>query len=99
MARRLYVYYRVAATALPAALQAVLAMQASLVQAHPGLCAELLRRPGLREGDVTLMEAYTGPASALADTLLLALAQAAARSGLPNARHAEWFDELTPHCP
>ena len=97
MARRLYVYYRVPSAALAGCVQAALALQAGWVQACPGLCAELLRRPGLRDGEVTLMEAYSGPAQALAETLPDALAQAAALAGLPGARHAEWFDELEPH--
>ncbi len=99
MARRLYVYYRVPAAALAGCVQAVLALQAGQVQAKPGLCAELLRRPDLRAGEVTLMEAYHGPARALTDELPEALAQAAARAGLPSARHAEWFDELEPSPP
>jgi len=89
LARRLYVYYRVPAPALAATVTQVLLMQATLRQAHPGLCTALLRRPELRDGEVTLMETYAGlHAAALQATLALAAA------ALPQPRHAEWFDEL-----
>ena len=92
MARRLFVYYRVLAAALPAVLVEVRALQAGLMAAHPGLQAGLLRCPDLRDGEVTLMEAYAGgdvPA------WVAALASAvAARPSLPAPRHAETFDEL-----
>ena len=89
MARRLYVYYRVAEAALPATLAAVRQVQATLVSAHPGLQAELLRRPELRDGDVTLMETYAGP---LTPALEAAITQAT--SALPQPRHSEHFDLL-----
>ena len=92
MARRLYVYYRVVAAALPAVLAEVRALQAGLMAAHPGLSAELLRRPELSGAEITLMEAYAG-----ADMQALAAALAAAvaaRPALPAPRHAETFDEL-----
>lgn len=89
MGRRLYVYYRVPETAVPATLAAARQVQAELVAAHPGLQAELLRRPGLRDGDVTLMEAYAGPLGA---ALEAAIHQAT--SALPQPRHSEQFDTL-----
>jgi Domain of unknown function (DUF4936) len=89
MARRLYVYYRVAEAQLPATVLAVRQVQAALVAAHPGLQAELLRRPELRDGEVTLMETYAGP---LTDTLHAAITQAT--SALPQPRHSEQFDTL-----
>ncbi|MDH4390819.1 MAG: DUF4936 family protein [Aquabacterium sp.] len=89
MARRLYVYYRVAEAQLPATVEAVRHVQTGLVAAHPGLHAELLRRPELRDGDVTLMETYAG--------LLTPMVEAAitqATSALPQPRHSEQFDVL-----
>ncbi len=89
MARRLYVYYRVAEAQLAAVVAAVRQVQAGLVVSHPGLQAELLRRPELRDGDVTLMETYAGP---LTDTVLASITQAT--SALPQPRHSEYFDTL-----
>ena len=92
MTRRLYVYYRVAEAALPALLPQLRALQAGLMADHPGLRAELLRRPDLRDGEVTLMEAYAGGDLS---TWLTALDRAlAARPDLPAPRHAELFDAL-----
>ena len=87
MDRRLYVYYRVPQAALAATLLAVRAMQAALVAAHPGLRAELMRRPEAREGDITLMEAYAGTVSPALDAALAACSRA-----LPQPRHNEYFD-------
>jgi hypothetical protein len=89
MARRLYVYYRVPQAQLDATVAAVRQVHAALVAAHPGLQAELLRRPELREGEVTLMETYAGP---LTDVVLAAITQAT--SALPQPRHSEHFDTL-----
>jgi hypothetical protein len=89
MAQRLYVYYRVAEAALPTTLAAVRQVQAALQAAHPGLQAELLRRPELREGEVTLMEAYAGP---LSPALEAAITEAT--SALPQPRHSERFHTL-----
>jgi hypothetical protein len=91
MSRRLYVYYRVPEAALAACVAAAQAMQAALVAVHPGLQAELLRRPEGRDAEVTLMETYAG---GLTPALLAALDQAA--SALPQPRHAEWFDTFEP---
>ena len=89
MARRLYVYYRVPLAQLAATVAAVRQVQTSLVAAHPGLQAELLRRPELRDGDVTLMETYAGP---LDEPVFAAITQAT--STLPQPRHSEHFDTL-----
>jgi len=89
MARRLYVYYRVTEAALPAAVAAAHRVQAALVAAHPGLQAELLRRPELRDGEVTLMEVYAGRLPPDAEALI-----AQATSALPQPRHSERFDTL-----
>lgn len=89
MAARLYVYYRVAQPALAPTVATVRQLQAALVAAHPGLRAELLRRPELREGEVTLMETYAGTLPPGFGELL-----ARAASGLPQPRHAECFEPL-----
>ena len=89
MARRLYVYYRVPQSQLAATVAAVRQVQTALLVAHPGLQAELLRRPELRDGEVTLMEIYAGP---LTDAVLAAITQAT--SALPQPRHSEHFDTL-----
>jgi len=87
--RRLFVYYRVAEPALAATVAAVRAMQAALAEAHTGLHADLLRRPELQDGAVTLMETYSG---ALPPGLATSLA--AATVDLPQPRHLEWFEPL-----
>jgi len=89
MQRRLYVYYRVSEAALAATVAAVRQVQATLVAAHPGLHAELLRRPELRGGDVTLMETYGG---GVTPALQAAIDRAA--SALPQPRHSELFEQL-----
>jgi hypothetical protein len=86
---RLYVYYRVPEAAFAATVAAVRAMQFTLMQQHPGLLAELLRRPELRDGEVTVMETYAGNLSA---AVLDAIDQAA--SALPQPRHTEVFEPL-----
>ena len=92
MPRRLYVYYRVAEAALPALRAELASLQNSLMATHPGLQAQMLRRPDLRDGEVTVMETYVGGDATAWPT---ALAQAvAAHPALPGQRHAEWFDEL-----
>lgn len=89
MARRLYVYYRVPQAQLAATVVAVRQVQTALLFAHPGLQAELLRRPELRDDEVTLMETYAGP---LTGAVLAAITQAT--SALPQPRHSEHFDTL-----
>ena len=87
--RRFYVYYRVPEADLAATVTAVRAVQAALLQQHPGLQAELLRRPELRDGEVTLMETYVGGLTAT----VLAAIDSATRA-LPQPRHAEHFEPL-----
>lgn len=89
MARRLFVYYRVPEPALAGTVAAVRQMQAALVGRHPGVQADLLRRPEVRAGEVTLMETYAGT---LTPAALADLDQAA--QALPQPRHAEWFEPL-----
>ena len=89
MGRRLYVYYRVPQARLATTVAAVRQVQTALAGAHPALQAELLRRPELRDGEVTLMETYAGP---LTDAVLAAITHAT--SALPQPRHSEHFDTL-----
>ena len=89
MSLQLYVYYRVAGPALADTVARVRELQARLVGVHPGLRTGLLRRPELRDGEVTLMETYTG---AVPPDLATTLAVAAAT--LPQPRHLEWFEPL-----
>ena len=91
MAVRLYVYYKVAEPALAAAVAAVRQVQAALVARHPGLQADLLRRPEVQDGQVTLMETYAG---ALTPAVEAAIAEAT--STLPRPRHLERFMPLPP---
>jgi hypothetical protein len=88
--RRHYVYYRVDEAEVAAVIEAVKGWQRALCERHPGLHAELLRRPDLREGQVTLMEAY-GPL----DDALAGRIETEARVLLPGLqRHVEAFDLL-----
>ena len=91
MDRRLYVYYRVPEPTLAATVAAVRAVQAALTAAHPGLRAKLLRRPGVRDGEVTLMETYDATVG-ISPALQAAITQASA--SLPQPRHNENFDPL-----
>lgn len=97
--RRLYVYYRVPLVHLHDLLARVRQTQARLSADHPGLQADLLRRPELRDGDVTLMETYAIDAATAADGLDQPLIDhiertlGTALADLPcGARHAEVFD-------
>lgn len=89
MNHRLYVYYRVPEADLVATLKAVRAMQAQLVADHVALRTEVLRRPDLRDGEVTLMETYAG---GVTPALLASINEAAA--ALPQPRHNEFFYRL-----
>lgn len=91
MAVRLYVYYKLPEAALAATVDAVHRVQDALRAAHPGLQAELLRRPDLQAGQVTLMETYAG---ALSPAVEAAIAEAT--SALPQPRHSERFIPLEP---
>ena len=101
MDRRLCVYYRVPEPLLAATVAAVRALQAALTAAHPGLRAELLRRPESRDGEVTLMEIYAATdattdatTDGVTPALQAAITQAAATLLLPQPRHHESFDPL-----
>lgn len=56
--RQLFVYYRVNASNVDAAIAAAGRVQSALRQRHPGLQAALMRRPDAVNGQVTLMETY-----------------------------------------
>ena len=96
MAERLYVYYRVDQADFVAVRAAALDVQATLRRDHPGLQAELLRRPDLRDGQATLMETYAqadGVDAALAQVIEAAAAKSLAR-WLQGPRHCERFEPL-----
>lgn len=89
---RLYVYYKLPPADLGAAVAAARGLQARLCAEHPGLRAELLRRPESPAGQVTVMEAYAADdAAALGTGFQARLAEAAAQAGLPQPRHTELF--------
>jgi hypothetical protein len=93
---RLYVYYRIDAAMLDAVRDAVLAMQAALRLAHPGLETALLRRPEAADGELTLMETYAA-AGGIDGTLqarIEAAAGAALEGRLRGPRHVERFEPL-----
>jgi len=94
-ARELYVYYRVAQTHWRGAVDAVSAWQRELRRARPGLITRVLRRPGVHEDAVTLMETYAFD-GAIDDALQAALVRGAPalRPWLVGERHAEPFDAL-----
>jgi hypothetical protein len=91
MGVRLYVYYKVAEPALTAAVAAVRQVQAALLARHPGLQADLLRRPEVHNGQVTLMETYAGVLTPAVEAAI-----AAAGTALPQPRHTERFIPLEP---
>jgi hypothetical protein len=87
---RHYVYYRVAAADVAAAVAAVIAAQAVLRARHRGLWTECLRRSGEREGHVTLMEVY-GFADGHDAASIEAEAAAASGRWRQGERHIEAF--------
>ncbi len=92
-ALRHYVYYRVDAGDADAAVAAAQAVQARLRAEHPGLQAELLKRPGLRDGQVTLMETYAFAPQQ--DAAAVESQAAAATAGWRRGpRHVEVFERL-----
>jgi hypothetical protein len=95
MGAEIYIYYRARPEHGPALVDAVCAMQQGLRSAWPGLGARLLRRPELREGHVTWMEAYALPLGADPGAVARAIEQAALSLGSWQAspRHVEHFVE------
>ncbi len=94
MSRRHYVYYRVAQADLAVAVAAVGAVQAALKARHAGLGAELLRRPGARDGAVTLMEVWIFDAGHDAQAIETEAA-AASQRWCRDGRHLEVFEPLS----
>ena len=94
--RRLFIYYRVDAARAQDALVEVGRMQAALCAHHAGLLAELLRRPGNTDSEVTVMETYTLDAPYGIDERLQAEIEGAAAQALAGwlcgARHVEVFE-------
>jgi hypothetical protein len=94
--RRLFIYYRVDVARAQGALAAVGRMQAALCARHAGLRAELLRRPGSTDSEVTVMETYTLDApSGIGERLQAEIEAAAAQAlagWLSGARHVEVFE-------
>jgi Domain of unknown function (DUF4936) len=92
-ARRLFVYYSVAEASLGPALANAGRLQAQLKREWPDLVAELLRRPGSKDGQVTLMETYQRPGGlSLADEARIAAL--ADELGAGRERHVEAFEPL-----
>ena len=95
-AQRLYVYYRIAEADLAAVLGAVHDLQQTLLDAHPGLQTELLRRPGLQDGQITLLEIYAH-AQVMHEPLAQWIERRAAAMLAPwlqGPRHVERFEWL-----
>jgi hypothetical protein len=94
--RALFVYYRVEPARLAATVDAVRAMQQRLRHHHPGLQADVWRRPPAAGQPVTLMETYAA-AGGIDDVLAAAIAQAALAlpAGRLGERHVEVFEPAT----
>jgi hypothetical protein len=91
--QELFVYYRAAPQDAAALEAAVRRMHANLTCEHRGLSARLLRRPEVRDGFVTWMEAYAWPAdddpAKVKDAVSAAAAPLAA--WIVGLRHVEHF--------
>lgn len=90
----LYIYYRVAEADLAAACAAVRVMQQQLGTQYLGLQTDLLQRPQVVAGVVTLMEIYSALPAACEPAVLQADIKAAASSMfvyLQSPRHVEMF--------
>lgn len=97
MSRELFIYWRTPAADRPAAQAAVLAMQARLCQAHPGLQARLYVRQDDEPAGSTLMETYShgdGIGPGLQQTICQA-ADAQLRLWCRGARHVEVFQPVS----
>lgn len=93
MKLRHYVYYRVGAADVDAAVAAVVAVQRALAAVHQGLSAECLRRPGAAADEVTLMEVYAFQAGHDRAAIEARAAAASAR-WRRGGRHVEAFEAL-----
>jgi hypothetical protein len=95
--RRHFVYYRIDEVDLPDALRAARAGLAALRRTHPGLHAELLRRPDVAAGRVTVMETYAAEGAGIDAALAASIeAHMGAVVGpwVRGGRHVERFDTL-----
>lgn len=99
--RQLFIYWRVAAHDLPAALHAVREWQAGLIAQQPTLQCGLYQRFDDAQADATVMESYafesTQPHPGIDEALLQHIAQdgqAQLKPWLRGARHVEVFDAL-----
>ncbi|MCW7540620.1 DUF4936 family protein [Aquabacterium sp. A7-Y] len=90
--RRLFIYYRIASADAALALRAAGAMQDALRARHPGLQAELWRRPQEKDGVQTWMEIYM-QAEGVGPVLEAEIAAAAEALSpwLQGPRHTEVF--------
>lgn len=92
MSRQLFIYWKIAPAALPAALAAVHQAQAQLRTEWPGLQAQVLQRCDRAEGtesQATVMETYRSPAGIDAEGQ--ALIESALAGIAPGPRHVEAF--------
>lgn len=94
-----YLYYRVPDAAADTLRAVLLAEQAALCAAHPGLEARLLERVDLAAGQRTWMEIYRRPGAGLDEALAAAIearmAAHCAAAGV-GGRHLEAFRALPP---
>lgn len=94
---QLFIYWKVAAADLDAALQALRDGQAVLRQQHPELHCRIYRRHDAAAAEATVMESYavTLPVAGIDATLQRHIVQAGGvvlQPWLRGARHVEVFD-------
>ena len=93
----LYVYYRLPQADLPAVCAQASALFARVQQARPDISPSLLRRPELRDGDITFMEVYgplqAGSLAGLTEQIAGLLPHFPLLHGA--SRHTEKFTELS----
>ena len=99
--RQLFIYWRVAGSDLPAALNSLRAWQAGLMAQQPGLRCGLYQRIGMAQADATVMESYAidsaQPHPGIDEALCRHIDQAGhaqLQHWLRGARHVEVFDAL-----
>lgn len=96
--RRLYVYYRVAAADVDAAVTAMQSLHMALRAEQPALRCEVLRRPGAdTAGLVTMMEVYAVDNIGIDDAYAAQIdtrAAVALLTCLVGGRHIEYFEPL-----
>ena len=99
--RQLFIYWRVASSDLPAALNALRDWQASLMLQHPALRCGLYQRRDSAQADTTVMESYgfesVQPHPGIDDALRQLIDQDGGtllKRWLRGVRHVEVFDAL-----